>query len=174
MTVGDPTAGPISPPPSTQQQEQQPGEEDPDMASVNSITSTLVSAGLMAPEHQMRILQSASAAIAKIDELRNFLDFHFNQGRTLLGGQPPKQPARQQVLDSVSSTVLSVNRIQSTFPLLSDAGQDAVQKAISIILSRLLAVLDDFKKHIQYQNWSVSFTGGIPPQLEVGVQVTFQ
>jgi hypothetical protein len=144
------------------------------MAIVNSITSSLVSAGLMAPEHQMKILQSASAAIAKIDELRSFLDFHFDQGRTLLGAQPPKQPARQQVLDSVSSTVLSVNRIQSTFPLLSDEGQDAVQKAISIILSRLMAVLDDFKKHIQYQNWSVSFTGGIPPQLEVGVQITFQ
>jgi hypothetical protein len=172
-TVGGPTAGSISPPPSTQQQQQEE-DNDPDMAIVNSITSSLVSAGLMAPEHQMKILQSASAAIAKIDELRSFLDFHFDQGRTLLGAQPPKQPARQQVLDSVSSTVLSVNRIQSTFPLLSDAGQDAVQKAISIILSRLMAVLDDFKKHIQYQNWSVSFTGGIPPQLEVGVQITFQ
>jgi hypothetical protein len=171
-TVSGPTAASISPPPSTQQQQEE--DNDPDMAIVNSITSSLVSAGLMAPEHQMKILQSASAAIGKIDELRSFLDFHFDQGRTFLGAQPPKQPARQQVLDSVSSTVLSVNRIQSTFPLLSDEGQDAVQKAISIILSRLMAVLDDFKKHIQYQNWSVSFTGGIPPQLEVGVQITFQ
>jgi hypothetical protein len=162
--------GTVSPQAQPPQQEQR----DPDMASVNALTSNLVGAGLMAPEHQMKILQSASAATAKIDELRSFLDFHFNQGRTLLGAPPSQQPARQRVLDSVSSTVLNLNRIQSTFSLLSDAGQDAAQKVISIILSRLLTVLEDFKKHMQYQNWSVSFVGGVPPQLQVGVQITFQ
>jgi hypothetical protein len=144
------------------------------MDSVNSITANLVSAGLMAPEHRVKILQSATAATAKIDELRSFLDFHFNMSLTVLGAKPSQQPARQQVLDSVSSTVLNVNRIQSTFSLLTDAGQDAAQKIISIILSRLMTVLDDFKKHVSYQNWAVSFAGGIPPQLQVGVQITFQ
>jgi hypothetical protein len=160
MTTETGTSGPVS--------------QDADMECLNALTSDLVKVGLMTPEHQSKIIQSANAAIAKIDELRQFLDLHFNQARTILGAPPSKQPARQQVLDSVSSTVLNVNRIQSTFSLLSDEGQDAAQKVISVILSRLMTVLDDFKKHVQYQNWGVSFMGGVPPSLLVGVQITFQ
>jgi hypothetical protein len=148
--------------------------QDADLLNLNALTSDLVKAGLMAPEHQLMIVQSATAAAAKIDDLRTFLTSHFAQGRTILGAPPSQQPARQRVIDSVSSTVLSVGRMQSTFSLLTDAGQDLVQKAISLILNRLMAVLDDFKKHVQYQNWAVSFTAGFPLSLQVGVQVTFQ
>ena len=144
------------------------------MESLTAVTADLVKAGLMAPEHQAKIIESATAATAKIDELRDFLDSHFIQGRTILSAPPSQQPARRQVIDSVSGTVLSINRIQSTFSLLSDPGQDIAQKVISFILSRLMTVLDDFKKHVQYQNWAVSFTGAVPPSLQVGVQITFQ
>jgi hypothetical protein len=150
-----------------------PTSQDADVESLTAMISDLVKAGLMTPEHQLKIIQLATAAVAKIDELRQMLDLHF-QGRTILDAPPSRQPARQQVIDSVSSTVLNINRIQSTFSSLSDPGQDAAQKAISIILGRLMAVLDDFKKHVQYQSWAVSFTGGIPPSLQVGVQITFQ
>ena len=138
------------------------------------MTSDLVAKGLMAPEHQARLIQLATTATAKIDELRGFLESIFSKGLAVFDDSSSKKPARQQVIDSVSSTVLNINRIQSTFSLLSDAGQDAAQKIISVILSRLMAVLDDFKKHVQYQNWGVSFTGAIPPSLQVGVQITFQ
>lgn len=150
--------------------------QDADMQVLNTMTSELVKAGLMAPEHQSKIMQAASAATAKVDELRSFLDQQFTEERALLLGLPSsqKQPARQQLLDSVSNTVLNINRIQSTFSLLSDAGQDVAQKIISFILGKLMAVLDDFKKHVQYQNWGVSFTGSVPPSLQVGVQITFQ
>lgn len=147
---------------------------DPDLDSLGSLTSDLVMAGLMAPEHQQKIMQTAADATAKIDDLRKFLDSHVSRIR-LLGPQPSQQqPVRQRVIDSVSGTVLSVNRIQSVFSLLSDAGQDAAQRVISLILGRLMAVLDDFKKHGQYQNWAVSFSGGIPFTLQVGVAITFQ
>jgi hypothetical protein len=160
----DPASGPQQPP--------SPG--DADMEAISAMTSDLVSKGQMAPEHQQKIVQSATAATAKIDDLRSFLDQHFEKGRTLLGGQPAQQPARERVIDSISGTVLHLSRIQSTFSLLTDAGQEVVQKVISIILGRLMAVLEDFKKHVQYQNWAISFTAGVPPQLEVGVQITFQ
>ncbi len=151
-----------------------PSLQDADMQTINSLTSDLVSKGQMAPEHQAKIVQSATAATAKIDELREFLSQHFTHGLSLLGPPPSQQPARQQVIDSISGTVLHVNRIQSTFSDLSDAGQEVAQKVISIILSRLMAVLDDFKKHMQYQNWAVTFIGGVPFTLQVGIQITFQ
>ncbi|MGA2665203.1 MAG: hypothetical protein ABSF83_09690 [Nitrososphaerales archaeon] len=152
-----------------------PAPQDADIESVKALTADLVSRGLMSADHQQKIVQEATAAAAKVDELRSFLDGHFVQARTALFGAPPQQlPARQQLIDSVSSTVLNLNRIQTTFTLLTDAGQDAAQKVISIILGRLMAVLDDFKKHLQYQNWSVSFAGSVPPSLQVAVQITFQ
>jgi hypothetical protein len=151
-----------------------PASQDTGMESLTALTADLVKAGLMASEHQAKIIESATAATAKIDELRDFLDSHFIRGRTILSAPPSQEPARQQVIDSVSGTVLSINRIQSIFSLLSDPGQDVVQKVISFILSRLMTVLEDFKKHVQYQNWAVSFTGGVPPSLQVGVQITFQ
>jgi hypothetical protein len=148
--------------------------EDPEIQEITSLTSDLVAKGLMAPEHQLRLIQLATTATAEIDELRGFLESSFSEGLAVFETSRSKKPARQQVIDSVSSTVLNINRIQSTFSLLTDAGQDAAQKIIGFILSRLMTVLDDFKKHAQYQNWGVSFTGGIPPSLQVGVQITFQ
>jgi hypothetical protein len=148
--------------------------DDPEIQEITSLTSDLVAKGLMAPEHQQKLIQLATAATAKIDELRGLLESSFSGGLAVFDTSRSKKPARQQVIDSVSSTVLNINRIQSTFSLLTDAGQDAAQKIISFILDRLMAVLADFKKHLQYQNWSISFTGGIPPSLQVGVQITFQ
>lgn len=146
---------------------------DPDLRALDSLTSDLVASGLMAPEHQQKIMQAAADANSKIDDLRDFLNLHISKS-SLLGPSTPQQPARQQVIDSVSGTVLRINRIQSVFSELSDAGQDAAQKVISVILAKLMAVLDDFRKHVQYQNWSVSFTGGVPFSLQVGVSITFQ
>jgi hypothetical protein len=150
-----------------------PSSQDPGIADLSALTSSLVKSGQMAPEHQLKLIKVATDATGKIDDLRKFLDLHASKGR-LLAAQQPQEPVRQQVLDSVSSTVLSVNRVQSVFSLLSEAGQDAAQKIVSFILGRLMAVLDDFKKHLQYQNWSVNFVAGIPFTLQVGVTITFQ
>jgi hypothetical protein len=147
---------------------------DPEIQEFSLSTSDLVSKGLMAPEHQQRLIQLATMATAKIDELRAFLESRFSAGFAILETSTSKEPARQQLIDSVSSTVLNINRIQSTFSSLSDLGQDAAQRIISVILSRLMSVLEDFKKHMQYQNWGVSFSAGVPPSLQVGVQITFQ
>ena len=166
--VAEAAAETAAPPPS-------PVPQDADIESVKALTTDLVSRGLMSAEHQQKIVQAAAAAAAKIDELRAFLDAHFAQARTALFGAPPQQqPARVQLIDSVSSTVLNLNRIQATFTMLTDAGQDAAQKVISIILGRLMAVLDDFKRHVQYQSWGISFAGSVPPSLQVGVEINFQ
>ncbi|HUI00019.1 MAG TPA: hypothetical protein VLX56_00130 [Nitrososphaerales archaeon] len=148
--------------------------QDPDIANLAVLTSDLVKAGLLAPEHQQKMIQTATEAAGKIDDLRKFLNDHISRSRLLGSAKAQLPAARQQVIDSVSSTILSVNKIQSVLSLLSDAGLEAAQKVISFILGRLMAVLDDFRNHVQYQNWSVSFTGGVPFALQVGVAITFQ
>ncbi len=152
----------------------QSNNTDNEFDALKDEVSALVSGGKINTDHQFALIDSTKAASDKIDGLRSFLDGQFGKGWIPSIEHHAPEVAHKTVLDAVAGCLLHISRISSLLPSLTDLGQETAVKLITFILNKLKAVLDDFGKHLQYQNWSISLSGGLPFSLQAGITITFQ